>query len=407
MTMFLTFRDWIVFEFTGLVKFPNHFMRFAISTVLVLFCSHADSQEYSKCRPFILHGAISGIDSGIVTLSYINCIGVQKIDTQHLKRGVFDFKGNVSEPTWAMLRGSVSSSAIDEPNATRIIIEPRKMTISLKNNEFKNSEITGSKTQTEYDLLNSKLKSISRQEDSLVKKIKYFSDLPTLDSVSKTHILSKLEMDRDSIIDMKLSVYVDFISSHPNSYLSSYFLFYLINSRFRYPAKNARILFSRLNPNIKKSSYGKEIEKRLASTENYPAAQFIATDINGNTVNLSSFKGRYVLLDFWASWCIPCRKNTPHLLKIYSQYHQFGLDVIAIANDDKSKDAWSKAIRDDKTGVFYHILQGVGSKNDIGKKYGIYPIPVKILIDQAGFVILRIEGDNDDLLDKKLIEVFQ
>jgi thiol-disulfide isomerase/thioredoxin len=148
------------------------------------------------------------------------------------------------------------------------------------------------------------------------------------------------------------------------------------------------------------------------------AASFSTIDINGKPIKLSDFKGKYVLLDFWASWCVPCRKSNPHLIEIYHQYKAKGFDIIGVSDDDTRQMQWRNAVKHDSTGIWHQILRGAGkitaqkssgNSKDLHQLYSIQSLPTKILIDPTGKIIGRY-GDNDttdDDLDKKLKEIFK
>ena len=134
---------------------------------------------------------------------------------------------------------------------------------------------------------------------------------------------------------------------------------------------------------------------------------------------LSAFRGNCVLLDFWASWCVPCRNSSPHLLELYRQYHDKGFDIIGIADDDNKPDEWKKAVAKDNVGVWHHILRGIDRKkiqngednpNDISETFGVHSLPTKILIDKDGKIIGRYDKGTDEELaamDKKIAEVMK
>jgi peroxiredoxin len=139
------------------------------------------------------------------------------------------------------------------------------------------------------------------------------------------------------------------------------------------------------------------------------AADFTAKDMNGNTVSLADHKGKYVLLDFWASWNTTSRKNNPHLLELYHKYNAKGLDIIAIANNDASTEGWKVAVNKDETCIWPNLLSGVGTENDLNDKYAIHFTPTKVLIDPTGKIIGRF-GDNynQDLgMDRLLENIFR
>lgn len=147
------------------------------------------------------------------------------------------------------------------------------------------------------------------------------------------------------------------------------------------------------------------------------AKEFNTDDINGNAVILSNFKGKYVVLDFWGSWCVPCRQSTPHLIELFKKYHDNGLDIIGVAEEfDGTGAAWKAAIKKDGTDIWYNVLSGITIDKDKGidnaqslvKKFGVHVFPTKILVDRTGVISGRYEGTDDEAaLDKKLSEIFK
>jgi len=148
------------------------------------------------------------------------------------------------------------------------------------------------------------------------------------------------------------------------------------------------------------------------------ASGFETKDINGKLLNLKEFRGKYVLLDFWASWCIPCRKSNPHLITLYHKYSAKGFDIIGISDDDQRQIQWKNAVKQDSTNLWHQVLRGavttpdqatIANPDDLHQRYNIQSLPVKILIDPAGKIIGRY-GDNDttdDDLDEALAAIFK
>ncbi len=159
-----------------------------------------------------------------------------------------------------------------------------------------------------------------------------------------------------------------------------------------------------------------EIKKLESGSPGSKAAAFKAKDINGEQLSLSDFKGKkYVMIDFWASWCVPCRKGNPHLISVYNKYKEKGFEIIGVANDDNAVEAWKKAVAQDKIGIWKHVLSGYkrnaseAEKGEyINERYGIHTLPTKILIDKNGIIIGRYGGGGEDdaAMDKKLEEIF-
>lgn len=126
---------------------------------------------------------------------------------------------------------------------------------------------------------------------------------------------------------------------------------------------------------------------------------------------LSSLKGKYVLLDFWGSWCGSCRASHPHLKEIYSKYKEKGLEIVGVANEksdnlEDAKKAWLKAISDDGIGWIQVLNNYDKASTDLLMSYGINGFPTKILLDKNGKVLFKIVGSGGDELDQKLKTLF-
>jgi peroxiredoxin len=133
-----------------------------------------------------------------------------------------------------------------------------------------------------------------------------------------------------------------------------------------------------------------------------PAPDFKQNDTAGHPVSLSSFRGKYVLLDFWASWCGPCREENPAVVSAYGKYHPRGLEILGVSLDQK-EDSWKKAIRADKL-TWTHLSDLQYWNNAVAKLYGVQGVPQNFLIDPGGKIIAR--GLRGQDLDKKLEEIF-
>jgi len=132
------------------------------------------------------------------------------------------------------------------------------------------------------------------------------------------------------------------------------------------------------------------------------AMEFTQNNTNGKPVKLSDYRGKYVLLDFWASWCGPCRAENPNVLDNYEKYHSKGLEILAVSLDDK-KDNWLKAIKDDGL-EWAHVSDLKGWKNEVAKTYNIRAVPSNFLLDKDGKIVaVDLRGED---LTHKLEEIF-
>lgn len=123
----------------------------------------------------------------------------------------------------------------------------------------------------------------------------------------------------------------------------------------------------------------------------------------GKSIKLSSLKGKYVLIDFWAAWCGPCRKESPNMVEIYKKYSPKGFEIYGVSLD-RSKDAWIAAIEQDKLGAWVHVSDLKFWQSVAAKTYGVESIPFTVLLDKEGKIIAK--GLRGDALKDKLAEIF-
>ena len=136
-------------------------------------------------------------------------------------------------------------------------------------------------------------------------------------------------------------------------------------------------------------------------------------DIHGKDVSLSTLKGKYVLLDFWGSWCGPCRQTHPHLKELYAKYKDKGFEIVGVSQEsalkslEENRVAWKNAIEKDGIGHWVHVLNNEGIEQfDAVKAYGITAFPTKLILDKEGRIIYKQVGEESEPLDKKLKELF-
>lgn len=180
-------------------------------------------------------------------------------------------------------------------------------------------------------------------------------------------------------------------------------------------------VYNKLDETAKQTTSAKEIAAEIAVLERVmpgnPAPEIAKNDlVTGKPFALSSLKGKVVLLDFWASWCVPCRKSNPHVKALYEKYRKKGFDVVYVADNDSRPEDALKAIEQDGIKKYHHVLRGLkelkdangkmmgyDKSEDVSEKYAIHFLPTKYLIDREGKNIGKV---NDEELDAKLKEIF-
>lgn len=166
-------------------------------------------------------------------------------------------------------------------------------------------------------------------------------------------------------------------------------------------------LFKGLDKKVKKSNDGKIFDRYLDALKNTlpgkKSPSITQLDLNGEPYSLSDLKGKYVLIDFWASWCPPCREENPKLVKTYAEFKDKDFEILGVSFD-KEFDAWAKAVKDDNL-TWKHISDLQGWNSSAGQSYGVKAIPQNILVDPEGKVIARnLHGED---LNTKLREILK
>lgn len=205
----------------------------------------------------------------------------------------------------------------------------------------------------------------------------------------------------DGIEEFEKNIAV-FIKGNPDSYVS----LDLVNTFFAgaIVPKTFEPVYNTLSPKLKATaeatSWMKSLEAAKLFGEGQPAVDFTQNDANGNPITLKSFRGKYVLLDFWASWCGPCRATHPELTKTYQKFKSDKFTILGVSMDN-SKEQWLKAIEADGLN-WVQVSDLKGPSNSVGKLYNVTSIPQNFLIDPNGIIVGRnLHGAS---LDKKLSE---
>ncbi|WP_442589700.1 redoxin domain-containing protein [Pedobacter sp. AW31-3R] len=332
--------------------------------------------------------------------------GKQQMDSVFMNNGKFEFKGTVSSPSEANIRVKHDGQP-DDPikrnsyDIRALFVGNERITVVAKDS-VKNSVISGSALNAENEKVTAFLKPIYAQYELLNKE---YAAQPEAKKQDQSYIQT-LE-DRTKVIEKEIyEAKMAYIGKNPDKHMALMAFNSLLGPDFDVPVMEKT--FASLNEPLRTSYMGKEVEAKIQKVkktkEGVEATDFAQPDVDGKMVKLSDYRGKYVLIDFWASWCAPCRRENPNLVKAYEQYKGKGFEILGVSMDKASDKAkWLKAIQDDKLS-WKQVGDLKGWDNEAGLLYDVKAIPMNFLIDPSGKIVAKyLRGEE---LNKKLEEIF-
>jgi peroxiredoxin len=328
------------------------------------------------------------------------------IDSAAGNNGIFQFKGRVSEPAKAVLvldRTLTGLHVTRKSDMKAVFLE--NLSIQVTGEErMKDAVITGSPLTKQYEAYYKAVKAPSQK---------------VVDSLDEVYMAAPAEQKKDNAytkqlmaaaaaaLDARKQLQYEFIKHYPDSYISLDALYELVSGQA--DEDTLISLYKGLSEKMRKTEQGVVLNKKIngdpLTAVGAMAPDFTQNDVNDHPVKLSDFKGKYVLLDFWASWCGPCRAENPNVVKAYNQYKDKNFTVLGVSLDKQNKkDAWMAAIQAD--GLTWTQVSDLQFWNNaVARKYSIQAIPQNFLIDPNGRIIAK--NLRGEALQQKLAELLK
>jgi thiol-disulfide isomerase/thioredoxin len=337
-----------------------------------------NSIKLSKEAGYIIEGTMEGAgDSTVVYL--VDNMKIDTVEKTTIKRGKFSFKGQLSaEPAWYSVRLK------GQRTWPTFLLENSRIVIRGNVEDFERAKVNGSKTNQEYEEFKNTDNEFIKGRDSLVKEILAAKKLKDKENASN------LQLERDSGAIRRAAFWAAFIQSHPDSKYTPYLI--LSDVRFEYSRKQAE--YDNLTPEVKKSNFGlllneEIVRERLRSTIKIGniAPDFSSITPNGDSLSLSQVikNSKLTLIDFWASWCGPCRAETPNLREVYRDFHNKGFNILSVSFDGEEK-SWKDAIAKDSMN-WNQVSELKFRDESAGLLYGVDGIPASVLVDSVGRIL--------------------
>jgi peroxiredoxin len=355
-----------------------------LGIIFLVFAIATSCQNKTDTRGFTIQGTAKNVPDGTHILLYFFPNTHKVVDSTVVMGEKFQFKGNLDRPTLAHVR--MPNSRDDKT----FWLENAEIRVVGEKGRFSDAEITGSKTQDESVLLLSRKDSI-------------FNEMEKLEAMVTDSNRDSLFIIYEQMQNVEVGINQKFIAEYPESYES---LTRLNWSKERLGGHKTEQLFSSLGTELKASEEGKTIQEFIAKNQtlaigdNY--VDFEQSNTAGEMVRLSEMKGKYTLIEFWASWCGPCRSFNPELVELYDQYHDQGFEILGVSLDS-DENRWKGAIEKDEL-TWANVSDLKGANNEAAMIYGVRDIPDNLLIDENGKIVARFIRGN--ALKNRLKEVF-
>ena len=307
------------------------------------------------------------------------------LDTAHVNNGAFEFTGKLESPEILYISDKEIRKAVP------VFVSNDNITIQGDWNDLKNVKIGGAPYQAEYDAFKKTIDPINKEEDELYEKYKEAEEIG--DEAAKEAISDQY----DELEDKKKELIKDYVLQHPDTPVSAYLV---VRSIYYFDLEDLEEFVKSFDQSIQNSRYVQDLNKRVENLRKVAIGEkytdISMPDTSGAMVSISDLDGKYRLIDFWASWCGPCREENPNLVEVYHQYKDKGFTVIGIAFDNNAE-RWKKAIVDDKL-EWLQMSDLKGWESKASEVYVISSIPSNVLIDPEGIII------DKNLRGKKLRE---
>jgi len=319
--------------------------------ILLSFVPLMNVFSQTKLNSFKITGNVSGFSDG--TMIYLD-----GLDSTFIVNGKFSFAGSMDTKEKHVILHTKGYT-----DYKMLWIESSVTQFRAKKGNFRKAEITGSGIQTTMDSLQEKIDRLGNERNQ----------------------------------------YGNFIKNNPASILSIYLLDVYAAT---WGKDTTAMLFKQMTPRLKSTPYGINVSKFIALNRNIKVgdkyADITQPNIDGKMIRLSDFENKVILLEFWGSWCAPCRKGHPELIRIYNKYKNSGFEILGIAADS-DKAQWLSAIKEDKL-PWENITDLKGNKNEAALIYGISHYPTNFLVKDSVVIAIDLRGEA---LENKLSELLK
>ncbi|WP_291862356.1 redoxin domain-containing protein [Marinilabilia sp.] len=344
---------------------------FLLLTGLVVLVSCGKTDQYK------VSGTVEGVSEGQAVLQKIEAQGPAAIDTAEIVDGAFTFTGSVEYPELHLIY-------IDDNQVpVAFFLENANIKINADVENMQDAEVSGSEVNDIFKAFNDSVPANDRAQSLQ-------QEFMAARQSGDQEKMQQLAAEYQGIMQEQQQYYRDFVMANTDNVVGAFLAMNMAGSMELTELEELVASLKESNPG---HPYVLEIEGMLEPMQKQKAAEgaieegkkapaFTLTDKDGNEVSLESFQGKYVFLDFWASWCSPCRQESPNMVKAYEKFGGENFEIVGVSID-KTAEPWLKAVEEDNmTWTLLHDPQG-----DVANIYGVKSIPFTLLLDKEGVII--------------------
>jgi peroxiredoxin len=346
------------------------------AAVILASCGGGNKNE------FTINGNVKGVDSGMIYLQKNEAGTWTKLDSTNIKEGKFSFKGTVVTPEMWYLTFKGTQLVLP------FFVENATIDLTVDTDSIDASVVTGSATNDLFKKYSGQMDILNKRMDDL------YTQYQKAKEINDTATMNKMDLQSTELDKEKKKLIVDFAKENNKSVVAPYLI---LKNSWQFELPELVEISVTFDTSLRASSYYQSVMSRIDVLKKVaigqPAVDFTMNDSLGNPVALSSFKGKYLLVDFWASWCSPCRGENPNVVKAFQGYSSKGFDILGVSFD-KDREKWIQATKDDNL-TWNHVSDLQGWGNAAGKLYGVNSIPANVLLDKDQKIIAKnLRGED-------------